>query len=155
MINWTAIGAIGEIFGAVAVLITLIYLAVQVRQNTQEIRAARVESTLRDQSSYSKLLASDPELTRIYWQAIENIDDLSDPEKKRWLHLCSVMLRNSEIAYYHYCQGYLPNPIHESRERWIKMFMGKSGFRWWWRRYAEILDPGFVEYVERIVRDDE
>ena len=125
--DWSAIGAIGEIIGAFAVLITLIYLAVQIRQNTHEIRAARVESTLKDQSSYNKLLAADPDLTRIYWQAVENIDELTDQEKKRWLHLCSIMLRNSEIAYYHYSQGYLPDRIHKSRERWIKMFMGKSG----------------------------
>jgi len=30
-VNWDAIGAIGEIVGAVAVLITLLYLAIQVR----------------------------------------------------------------------------------------------------------------------------
>lgn len=32
--NWEAISAVGEILGASAVLITLIYLAVQIRQNT-------------------------------------------------------------------------------------------------------------------------
>ncbi len=152
--NWTAIGAVGEILGALAVLITLIYLALQIRQNTHEIRAGRVESTLRDQSTYNKFLASDPDLTRIYWTAVENVDDLTEEEKRRWLHLCSVMLRNSEIAYYHYRQGYLPDSIHESRERWIKMFMGTSGFRWWWDQYSAVLDPSFVEYVEKVTLDD-
>ena len=152
--NWTAVGAIGEILGALAVLATLIYLALQIRQNTHEIRAGRVESTLRDQSSYNKLLASDPQLTRIYWTAVDNIDDLTEDEKKRWLHLCSVMLRNSEIAYYHHCQGYLPDSTHESRERWIKMFLGTSGFRWWWEQYADVLDPDFVAYVERVIADE-
>jgi hypothetical protein len=33
--NWAAIGAIGEIVGAVAVVVTLAYLAIQVRQNTR------------------------------------------------------------------------------------------------------------------------
>ncbi len=32
--NWEAIGAIGEMAGAVAVVLTLIYLSVQVRQNS-------------------------------------------------------------------------------------------------------------------------
>ena len=33
--NWTAIGAIGELVGGIAVIGTLIYLATQVRQNTK------------------------------------------------------------------------------------------------------------------------
>ena len=148
--NWEAIGAIGEILGAVAVLITLIYLAIQIRLNTLEIRAGRVESTLKDQAKYNEFLASDADLARIYWTAIEDIDKLNENEKRRWLHLCSIMLRNSEVAYYHHRQGYLPEDIHQSRERWIRLFMGTSGFRWWWKQYASILDPEFVQYVESI-----
>jgi hypothetical protein len=37
--NWDALGAIGEIIGAVAVVATLIYLAVQIRQNTRHVQA--------------------------------------------------------------------------------------------------------------------
>jgi len=38
--NWDAIGAIAEVIGALAVLITLAYLAVQVRQNSTQLREA-------------------------------------------------------------------------------------------------------------------
>jgi hypothetical protein len=43
--NWEAIGAVGETVGALAVLVTLVYLAVQIRQNTKAVRAAAVDST--------------------------------------------------------------------------------------------------------------
>lgn len=152
--NWDAIAAIGEILGAVAVFVTLVYLAQQIRINTSEIRASRVEGTLRDQSEYNKMLAEDPDLVRIYWAAVEDVHQLSDAEKKRWLHLCSVVLRNSEIAYYHYRQGHLPDPIHLSREKWIRRFMGTSGFQWWWDQYAYVLDPEFVDYVKDVLASD-
>lgn len=154
-LDWDAIGAVGEILGAVAVLITLVYLARQVRLNTSEMRASRVDGTLRDQSEYNRMLAEDADLARIYWTAVEDVEQLSDEEQRRWLHLCSVMLRNSEIAYFHYRQGNLPDAIHLSRERWIKRFLGASGFRWWWQRYADVLDPEFVDYVERVLARDE
>ena len=153
VINWSAVGAVGEILGAIAVLATLVYLARQIRLNTNEMRASRVEGTLRHQSDYNRMLAEDPELARIYWAAVDDIGQLSEDEQKRWLHLCSVMLRNSEIAYFHYRQGNLPASIHQSRERWIKRFMGSSGFRWWWNQYADVLDPEFVAYVERVLAD--
>jgi len=34
MVNWDAAGAVGEIVGAIAVLITLVYLAKQIRHST-------------------------------------------------------------------------------------------------------------------------
>jgi len=37
--NWEAIGTIGEATGAIAVVITLIYLAIQLRHNTQSVHA--------------------------------------------------------------------------------------------------------------------
>ncbi len=153
--NWDAIGAVGEILGAVAVLATLIYLARQIRLNTEEIRASRVGGTLKDQADYNQLLASDPDLARIYWTAVDDIEQLTHEEKQRWLHLCSVMLRNSEAAFYHHQQGNLPDRIHESRERWIRRFLGTSGFRWWWQQYADVLDPAFVDYVDRVLKEDQ
>ena len=36
--NWDAIGAVGEIVGAIAVVVTLAYLAIQIQQNTRMMR---------------------------------------------------------------------------------------------------------------------
>lgn len=152
--NWDAIGAISETLGALAVLVTLIYLARQIRLNTEEIRASRVGATLKDQAQYNQMLAEDGDLARIYWTAVADVEELSEDERRRWLHLCSVMLRNSEVAHYHFRQGNLPASIHFSRERWIKRFLGTSGFRWWWSQYSDILDPEFVDYVERTLTDE-
>ncbi len=44
--NWEAIAAVGELVGAFAVLITLIYLAVQIRQNTAAVATSTYESVM-------------------------------------------------------------------------------------------------------------
>lgn len=151
--NWDAISAVGETLSAVAVLVTLLYLARQIRQNTEEIRAGRVEAMLKDQARYNQMLAENDDLARIYWAAIDDVESLTDEEKLRWLHLCSVMMRNSEVAYFHFRQGDLPKELYLPRERWIQRFLGASGFRWWWRQYADVLDPEFVRYVDKVLAD--
>jgi hypothetical protein len=45
--NWEALGAIGETVGAVAVVVTLGYLAVQIRRNTRWLRASIADSHYR------------------------------------------------------------------------------------------------------------
>ena len=43
--NWDAIGAVGELLGAVAVILTLVYLASQIRQNTATSLATTYSAT--------------------------------------------------------------------------------------------------------------
>ena len=43
--NWDAVGAISESVGALGVIVSLIYLALQVRQNTQQVRLSRAQET--------------------------------------------------------------------------------------------------------------
>ena len=45
--DWNALGAIGELVGAVAVLITVGYLAVQIRQNTRALESGGAELAAR------------------------------------------------------------------------------------------------------------
>ena len=56
--NWDAIGAIGEVGGAVAVVVTLIYLAVQLRQNTRAIRSANYAAYNQVASSWADFVAN-------------------------------------------------------------------------------------------------
>ena len=74
--NWDAIGATGEIIGALAVVISVVYLAVQIRKQTAEARlaAARELSTLYIQCF--RTLREDKELSSIYMKAIQDYEGL-------------------------------------------------------------------------------
>ena len=60
-VNWEAVSAIGEIVGAIAVVVTLAYLAVQIRQNTQVAR-----STARQAITQTTIDSSTRDCTR-FW----------------------------------------------------------------------------------------
>ena len=44
--NWEAIGAVAEIIGAAAVMISLVYLAVQIRHTVRRTAADNLQSTV-------------------------------------------------------------------------------------------------------------
>jgi len=75
-VNWDAIGAIGEIVGAVAVVATLGYLAVQIRQNTRADRASSRQTVLDDFYSSLWETARDAELRRITTSGLASFGDL-------------------------------------------------------------------------------
>ena len=55
--NWEAIGAIGELVGAVGVIATLAYLAVQIRQNSQAVRSSTRSDIAKTQMEINFILA--------------------------------------------------------------------------------------------------
>jgi hypothetical protein len=105
------LGSYGEFIGAIAVVLTLGYLAVQVRQNTHQIQsnAASVEA-----STYQSLmvqiielnrgLAADPQLSEIVVKAREGeIPDGS--AMTRFVQYHMALLRYGDMAFHQYEKG--------------------------------------------------
>ncbi len=77
--NWEAFGAIAEMVGGIAVLVTLVYLALQVRQNSvlleQNTKTAR-QAILRSQTdryiANCHFMAGDSGIMGIYQRAMED-----------------------------------------------------------------------------------
>ena len=82
--NWEAIGAIGEITGATAVVITLIYLAVQVRQNSQNQHSSTSWAITQTLDALIARISSDAELTDIWLRGRRDLDDLNPIEHERF-----------------------------------------------------------------------
>ena len=83
--NWDAIGAVGELVGALAVLVTLIYLAIQVRhtrraQEAEAIRANRVE-----RREFHTAIRDSPYIPMIYAK-IDSGEKLTAEEEHRLAH---------------------------------------------------------------------
>ena len=68
--NWDALGAIGEIVGATAVAISVIYLAVQIRKQTVESRLSATRDLSDKRSGFMKVLVSDEDLSQIWLKVI-------------------------------------------------------------------------------------
>ena len=69
--NWEAIGAVGEILGALAVAVTLIYLARQTRENSRAVKASSAREVTLAESQWHGELARDPELKRIFMLSMQ------------------------------------------------------------------------------------
>jgi len=92
-------GALGEILGAIAVLITLVYLAVQTRINTNQLeKIAQSNSAQFNQSvvetwnDFRKYIVSDPDVATVYTLGLNDIDQLSDVDRVRFGFLMATIL---------------------------------------------------------------
>ncbi len=80
--NWDAIGALGEVLGAIAVIATLLYLAVQTRHARVAVETASTLGTIEGHSRFRQALMTDPDLADLLAKANSGTD-LTEGEAQR------------------------------------------------------------------------
>ena len=115
--NWEAIAAIGEILGATAVLVTIVYLAVQVRQNTASAAAATYDAALSGFNEINLAIAESEELTLIFTHGLTKPDSLSEIEAIRFALLMRAGMNQYMKLLRLYQRGALPEQEWRSMAR--------------------------------------
>ena len=85
--NWEAISAIGQIVGAFALVISLIYVASEVRRNTRATHLAAMRSMHDAYNHWIQLLAQYPDLNDLYNRGIHDLESLEGNDRGRFFVL--------------------------------------------------------------------
>jgi hypothetical protein len=155
------LGALGEFFGSIAVLATLVYLALQTRQNTLALRSSSHSSnSLFIAGLCAQVAGQGTELARILTAAtqVEHIgDDPLRPEE--WLRF-SLWNRGiffgCEDMFQQYDSGTLAPSVWEFRAKFLKSLTRSSpAHREWWQAEsaAGAFNPRYVEAIDSIELD--
>ena len=138
--NWDAIGAAGEIVGAVAVVISLIYLAAQIRNQNRESRIARMhEMSHGFREATSKLL--DANVTDIFVKAIGSFESLTDEERLKLIIGMTAIFRAWEEAFIQHDMGHLDSRAWKPMLSYYAFILSApSAYRVWEMRRAHFDD---------------
>jgi hypothetical protein len=79
-VDWTAIGAIGEVAGAIAVFATLLYLSAQIRAANRQAELDSMRAVNQAMSSFTTTIASSKQVASVYRIGMETPDSL-DPDE--------------------------------------------------------------------------
>jgi hypothetical protein len=149
--NWDAIGAIGEVVGALGVIVTLAYLAIQIRQNTASARVSTTQAILEAVASFSDLCASDMELGRVFLDGIENQTSLSRDEKIRFHFLMMSYMRRMENFYQQGESSYLPAKDWAGIRLNFFEVLVQPGSQAWWKKYSTRFNSHFATWASEEV----
>jgi len=75
-VNWEAISAIGQIVGAIAVVISLIYLATEVRSNARATRRTAMRSTLDALNRFAQQITGHADLAELRSRGFHDYESL-------------------------------------------------------------------------------
>lgn len=143
--NWEAIGAVGELVGAVAVIATLVYFSFQLRQNTKALRLSSTETVTDQLQNMFSLLASDQTLAEIFSEAA-NSSDLEDSRRVRYNTFCSNLARVYENAFLQKQENAMVNAHWDGMTR---MMIDITAFPSYWENRKHWFSEEFQEYMEQ------
>ncbi len=144
-------GAIGEIVGGIAVVVTLIYLAAQIRQNTRAVRANTFQGVVDSLTSGIAEITRDAEVTRIWIVGLSQSEELSEFDRGRFRLLILMAVRKWENALYQSRAGMLDNAQWEGILQDIRSIVGRPGFQNWWTETPDIVSSEFREFIEELM----
>ena len=145
--NWDAIGSIGEIIGAAAVVISLIYLAAQVRQNSKIVAANTFQSVSAAASKTSMDIAQSPHLSKVALKIFSEEPSLTPEEAMQAQLLMRAIFRNYENYFYQYSRGYFEKDVWDgymvTMTEQLSIPFGKT----WWEHHQAAFGSKFVAFV--------
>ena len=154
--NWEAIGAVGEILGAAAVVITLAYLVVQLRLNTTAIKA-QTRSSMTDQLlAMSNTFTSTPELVDAEVKAAASSPILAgspilDKEQRLLFMYCLSWFRVWENWFYQYRLGtFEESEFLAFRASWLEVLQ-IALYQETWLKIRNQFSPEFAAEIDSIL----
>lgn len=124
--QWLTLGA------NIGVLVGIIFLAVEMQQNTDMMQAQTRDSITAKQLDMGMAVATDMDVARLWSEGLRNSSSFTpgSPEKARYTQLIQSILRMWENELYQYQKG-----LYDENE--FQPRMGR------WRELLQYPDPGF------------
>jgi len=144
------LGSIGEFVAALVVVITLIFLTLQMKRSTQAVKNSSALSGLQFWTDYLGPIAHDSELADLYARGMQSFAALRPDDKVRFDLLALTFAKAAETFFRLNREGSLDLSEWESWERVIVDVFGRPGYREWWPERKQRYSDDFQEWIESV-----
>jgi hypothetical protein len=157
-VNWEAVGAIGEVIGALAVIATLLYLAIQVQQNTKAIKGATL-NTITQHKQFELRWSSD--ISSAWRKSLSEPESLTEDESWQIAEWMSSSFVARENEFFQFKQGLIDGDTWQASKNIIKFALSSPWSLKWWEEFGtkahtvpfvsvvnDVIESSDVDYAE-------
>jgi hypothetical protein len=144
---------LGEFVGGFAVIASMVYLAIQIRQNTRSVRSSTLATNTNNWSSMLVNLASDDKV-EAYLHGMVGKEDISSAHLLQFVQIARAMLISFETQHYQYLNGALERDLYLGYERACRdQMLAFPGFQMIWEITRDGFSPAFTKVVDRLITE--
>jgi hypothetical protein len=150
--NISDLGSLGEFIGALAVLVSLVYLALQIRTNTRAVRASTFQSVTSGWQNQIHFV-SDPSLSNLIDRAQSEPEALEQADLSRLWLIARANFRLCENDYYQLRSGtFDSNAWTGYQNSIVQEILGGPAFRAMWALQRNVFSSDFARFMDEQVR---
>ena len=149
--NWEMLAAIGQMAAVCVGIPSLIYLAVQIREQTKERRQSAVNALTEQWGNLTCALHDNAEFGAIYLRGIQSFNDLDPVSKLRFSAFFNRFVQNFQAMYFAHQNGILADQLWDEIERTMTDLMSYAGIQEWWETRRHWHTEEFAGVVDAII----
>ena len=148
--DWDAISAISQLVGSIAVVLSVLYLALQVHRSTRVAKLATQDAAATALRDVTKPLMENAELERIWRVGLEDLSALSTEERARFFHATYQFLKAFETIHFHYVYGLMDKQLWEGWHGLLRHYVAAPGIAHDWKLRPEVFSERFRRFVNSL-----
>ena len=150
------LGNLGEFIGALAVVVSLAYLAVQIRHNTKTVRTSTYQAVLDSNMRTADPILFNPQAERVYRIGRRDLSQLTADEKPLFTQIVARFLLNYEAIYLQHQLGIIDSDYWRGRQSALRNLVSQPGVHAHLEgRKREAYVTGFSELVDSLLAKTE
>lgn len=151
--NWDAIAAAAEIFAAIGVIISLLYLGQQIRNQTLETRLAFANEFVNQLNLVYSDLSTDAQLSELWVRGLRDFSALSPPQRAQFSAFAGRLLRIVESVFHQYRWGRIDDTVWNGIDTSVRDLCRYRGMMEWWGTRAHWFSDEFNSHMKTYVAD--
>ncbi len=146
------LGNLGEFIGSIAVLITLVYIAVQTRQT---VTAARQQSNsdLLARRHHLMLLLTDRDFVEVFSKGCTR-QKMDSVDAQRFTSFAMNLSAHVQDAYIQFQAGLIDKEVWEAEQAMLSVCLSQPGFLDWWEHGKQYVTPEFIRLMETCTKSN-
>ena len=149
--SWETASAIAEVIAAIAVVVSLWYLAIQLKQSTELAKAdLEVQLGVTWAEMHDNMILN-PGLARAYDLAAKNWSDISEEDARAYLWFIAKSFHILEGMYRQFRRGLLAEDVGKPYDQYIYGVLQIDAVRGWWESDGSLTSKAFKHHVENLL----
>ena len=141
-------GALGELIGGIAIVVSLIYVGLQIKQNTNALKLSTAHDAMADMADLNLLPAQHTEFAGIFFRGVQDINALKGPERLTLYGFFHKFFRTYENAHYQFTRGALESEPFKGITKQYIFLTSTPGAQVYWQERKSWYNEEFQAYVD-------
>lgn len=151
MLEW---GALGELIGGIAIIVSLIYVGVQVKDSAGATRSAAANDASVSMQSWYLEMGSNRQASELWFNALTSPKPLSTHDEYQFMMIMHAAMLGIQNSFLLSQEGTLDPEIREGLTTAIVAVKDLPGMERYWRQRKHFFHSGFTEYVDELLARD-